>query len=363
MHLALAPRRAIAATYGPAAPATLASLDQALAARAAAGLATLAYDPTAGLPDLGVPPAPLAPETLIAQLQAIDAALTARGTPIASLWIIGGPTTVPFGSLPNPVPDLDGPIRTDAVYGLADMATLLPRWPVGRTPDAEPAAPGLLARLLGHVAAAHRAGPRPSRRVVALSAARWAAVSAEVLAATGAADAVHILTPPARPRSGDLEAARVIYCNLHGVRSADGWFGQAPRDSGLVAALAPADLAGVNLAGAAVVSQACFGARLTAHGDDGTLALALLAAGAAALVVAHGLTYGAPDPPPSESDLLAQELIGALLHPGARAGAALLAAQAALLRERLLQRGQPDADEVKTLLGFVLYGDPALGLR
>ena len=80
------------------------------------------------------------------------------------------------------------------------------------------------------------------------------------------------------------------------------------------------------------------------------------------MVAAHGLTYGAPDPPPSDSDLLAQGLIAALRRPGATAGAALLAAQSALLRAGLLERGQLDPDDLKTLLGFVLYGDPALRL-
>ncbi|HMQ35123.1 MAG TPA: hypothetical protein PKD53_30675, partial [Chloroflexaceae bacterium] len=81
-----------------------------------------------------------------------------------------------------------------------------------------------------------------------------------------------------------------------------------------------------------------------------------------AVVAAQGLTYGAPDPPPADSDLLAQGLIAALRRPGVLAGAALLAAQGALLRDRLVQRGQLDPDDLKTLLGFGLYGDPALRL-
>lgn len=362
MHLALAPRRRLAASYGPAAPAILAALDAALAARTAAGLLSRAYDPEAGAPELGIAPAALTPTALVPQLEALAAALAARDTPITSLWIVGGPEIVPFGNLPNPVPDSDGPILTDLVYGLADQSNLMARWPVGRTPDATPTEPDLLAQLLGLVAAAHAARPSAPARVVALSAARWAPVSAQVLAEAGAADAQTLLSPPARPRGAELSGARVIYCNLHGVRDADGWFGQAPGDTELTPALSAADLRGADLRGAAVISQACYGARLAARGEERTLALALLAAGAPAVVAAHGLTYGAPELPPSESDLLAQQLIAGLLRPGARSGAALMTAQADMLRARLLQRGQPDADDVKTLLGFVLYGDPALQL-
>lgn len=362
MHLALAPRRRLAALYGAAAPAVLAALAAALAARAAAGLISRAYDPEAGLPDLGVAPAPLEPAALVAQLRAIDVALAARGAHIASLWIVGGPGAVPPGELPNPVPDRDGPIRTDLVYGLADPAALLARWPVGRTPDADPPEPALLAALLRHVAAAHGALPERATPVVALSAARWAEVSRLVLAGAGIAGAAHYRSPPERAGGLALAGARVVYCNLHGVRHADAWFGQAAGDPALVPALDPDDLAGVDLAGAAVLSQACYGARLASPSGGRALALALLAAGASAVVAAHGLTYGSPDPPPSESDLLAQGLIVALLRPGAHAGAALLEAQTALLRARALEQGQPDADDVKTLLGFGLYGDPALQL-
>lgn len=362
MHLALAPRLRLAERYGAAAPAVLAALDEALAARAAAGHPTLAYDPEAGLPELSVAPAPLEQGPLVDQLRQLAAALAARGTMVASLWIVGGPSAVPFGRLPNPVPDLDARIDTDLVYGLADQSNLLPQWPVGRTPDAEPRAPGLLAHLLRLAAAAHRSGPRATRRVVALSAARWAAVSDHVLAGAGAPEAVHYRSPPDRPGGAALAGARVVYCNLHGVRGPLDWFGQGHDDPAFTPALAVADLAGVDLTGVTLVSQACYGARLDGRQDELPLALAALAAGAAATIAGHGLTYGAPEPPPSESDLLAQELIAALLRTGVTGGAALLAAQTALLRRLLLERGRLDDDEVKTLLGFVLYGDPALQL-
>lgn len=358
MHLALAPRQRLAAHYGAAAPAVLAALDEALAARAAAGLQTLAFDPEAGAPDLAVPPASLTPEGTVAQLRAVAAALATRGETVESLWIVGGPSILPFGALPNPVPDSDGDLLTDQIYGLADAATPLPTWPVGRTPDGDP--PGLLPDLLRHVAAAHRSGPRAPGPVRALSAARWAAVTHLVLADAGAADAVHLLVPPARPGPTDLQGARLLVCNLHGVRGSDAWYGQGAGAADLVPALRPAELAGTDLRGTAVFSQACYGARLSAVGGEQTLALALLAAGASAVVAGHGLTYGAPAPPPSESDLLAHGLVAALGRPGARMGEALVAAQAAMLRARLLERGQPDVDDLKTLLGFVLYGDPAL---
>jgi hypothetical protein len=361
MHLALAPRRRLQASYGAAAPGLLAAIELAVAAREAAGIATRAYDPEDGLADLGIAPAPLEPTALSAQLGAISEALLLRGAIIESLWIVGGPGAVPFATLPNPMPDRDGPLLTDAPYALAGLAEPMARWPVGRTPDADPPQPGLLPALLRQTAAAHAAGPRAEGATLALSAARWAAVTAQVIA-----DIPQVAlsqTPPLRASGTEarsLEDARLIYCNLHGIRGGDAWYGQAPDDSELVPAVRPADVAGLRLDRALVITQACFGARLAPVGEQPSLAPTLLAAGASGVIGALGLTYGAPDPPPGESDLLAQALLRALQPAGVRLGEALMAAQASTLRTVLRQRGGPDADDLKTLLGFVLYGDPAL---
>ncbi|MBX0326182.1 hypothetical protein K2Z83_00545 [Oscillochloris sp. ZM17-4] len=363
MHLALTPRRQLRQSYGPAYAAVSAALDEALAARIAAGVATLAYDPEDGLPELGVGPSLLTPAALATQLAAIERALASRnGIIIESLWIVGGPDTVPFGIAPNPMRDRDGPILTDSVYGMATAQDLLVHWPVGRTPDAGPAEQRALAHLLSLTAAAHRAGRRPHGPALGISTARWATVSAEVFAAAGEPAEDLLLAPPLREGMIDrqrLAGARRIYCNLHGVIGSAAWYGQSPDDSELIPALRPADLAGVQLDGSVVITQACFGARLsTTHGEQ-SLAMALLAAGAV-LIGAIGLSYGAPDPPASESDLLALQLLIALRQPGRRLGEAVTEAHTAVLRDLLRRQGGLDDDDTKTLLEFVLYGDPAL---
>jgi hypothetical protein len=360
MHLVLAPHRRLAAVYGAAFPAVATALAAALAARSAAGNPTRSYDPEAGLPDLGIPPTALAAEPLIVQLEAIADAYRQRGGIIESLWIVGGPQVVPFALLPNPMADSDGPLPVDSLYGLASVAEPLARWPVGRTPDADPPQPGLLARLLERVAAAHRAGPQPAAPIVAVCAERWAAATAAVLELAGVAVAPQTAPPLAAgpAATAALAGARLVYANVHGIRPRTDWFGQPAQRSTLTPALAPADPQ--RLAGAAIVCQACYGARLGDPQAERSLAVALLAAGADALVAPHVLAYGAPDPPPGESDLLAAHLLAALQVPGRRLGAAVLSAHADLLRTVLRTRGGPGADDLKTLLSFVLYGDPAL---
>jgi hypothetical protein len=360
MHLVLAPRRRMVTRYGAAFPAIDAALATALAARIAAGVPTQAYDPEVGLPALDVAPAALEPAALIAQLEALDAAYTRRGGIIESLWIIGGPHVTPFARLPNPMADSDGPLPVDSLYGLATAVDPLARWPVGRTPDADPPQPGLLAQLLNRVAAAHRAGPQPPDPLVALSAERWATVTAAVLAQAGI-DVALLTAPPlvsGPAATAALQGVRMVYANIHGVRIRSAWYGQARGSPALIPAVSATDP--VDLTGAAIVTQACYGARLDDPQGERSLAVALLAAGADALVATHVLAYGAPDPPPGESDLLSAQLLRALRTPGIRLGAAVLAAHAALLRTLLQTRGSLGADDVKTLLSFGLYGDPAL---
>ncbi|NTW00658.1 MAG: hypothetical protein HGA19_05035 [Oscillochloris sp.] len=363
MHLALAPRRRLQHYLGPAYPQTSVALDAALAARAATGISQLTYDPEEGLPQLGVGPAELNPADLIAQLAAIDRALAERnGIMVESLWVIGGPAVVPFGVLPNPMRDHDGPILSDWVYGMVNAQDMLARWPVGHTPDAGTADPHTLAKLLWYVAEAYKAGPPSPGPALGISSARWAAVSADVLATAGESAENLLLVPPLQSGAINREClaqARRIYCNLHGVIDRATWYGQSAGDSELVPALSPADVAGLRMTGAVVITQACFGARLRSVRGEHSLALALLHAGAS-IIGAIGISYGSPDPPMSESDLLAQQLLFALRQPHQRLGTAFQAAHMAMLRDVLRLQGGLDPDDMKTLLQFMLYGDPAM---
>ncbi len=361
MNLVLLAQSCIATLYGPAGKAIVAAVDDLLRARAQQGIASRAYDPEAGWPELGVEPVLLNPPALAAQLAVIDQALRAQGAIIESLTVIGGPQVVPFGELPNPLPDGDGELRSDAIYGLASQSSYIARWPVGRIPDAEPAEPGLLVQLVQTAARLHQSRSRLPR-TFGYSSAHWRDLSADVL---GAAPAPVELfeSPPIMPPTlvrSKLAEASLIYCNLHGVRGGASWYGQAKGDTALIMALRPEDLEAVDLAGALVVSQACFGARLAPQGGQRSLALGFLAGGARGFVGALALTYGAISLPIAESDQLVRCLFMELADPAVSLGRAFQAAHERMLREVLRRQGFVDAGDMKTLLEFVLYGDPTL---
>jgi hypothetical protein len=361
MHLILIPLTRIASVYGADGRAIASATDKLIAARVARGIASRAYDPQEGLADLDVAAAELTPEALVEQLAAIERALAVQNVIIETLTIIGGPQLVPFGRLPNPLRDGDPELLTDCVYGFANAQELLARWPVGRIPDADPPEPGLLQTLIANATRLHEAGGVPEGSL-GYTTERWQPISAEVLDAAPAPREL-LVSPPVAVTNlerNKLAAAGVLYFNLHGVRNGPFWYGQARNDPQLIPVLRPADLEGLTFSGVLIASQACFGARLSTNGQGRALALSFLAGGARCFISALVLTYGAIGLPIAESDLLVQCLFQQWSVAGTMVGQAFQSAHAAMLREALRRQGFVDNGDVKTLLTFVLYGDPTL---
>jgi hypothetical protein len=127
-----------------------------------------------------------------------------------------------------------------------------------------------------------------------------------------------------------------------------------------LAALRPSDLVGVDLRGAVMISEACYGAAIAGRNADTSLALAFLAAGAAGFVGATAISYGPPSPPAGEADLIALHFLRALKRPYATLGTAFMAARIGMIRDTIALQSTLDEDDQKTLLEFVLYGDPTL---
>jgi hypothetical protein len=348
------------ALYGAAGERdVLAAIGRLSAARAARGVASALVLVEQGVPRLGVLPAVVTAETIAAQVAALAQALERGGGALESLLIVGGPEIVPFYAAANPTTyDGDDTIPGDCYYGACNPFALLPDWPVGRIPGAAGGDPGLLLRLLEY--AAQPVAPAPRRKVFGYATAVWRQSSARVYAEIDRPDRL-LLSPPTLATNLDpqlLDGARLIYCNLHGVLEGPPWYGQAEDHPALVLALRPSDLAGLDLRGALVISEACYGAAISGRDGQSSLALAFLAQGAAGFVGATAIWYGPAMPPPGEADLIALHFLRAIRQPGATLGAAFVAARAGMLRDTLARQQTLDEDDQKTLLEFVLYGDP-----
>jgi hypothetical protein len=288
-------------------------------------------------------------------------ALERAGDRLESLLIVGGPEIVPFNMAANPTfEDGDESVPSDGLYAARNPFALVPEWPVGRIPSAAGDDPDLLLRLLEYAAAAVPADQL--RRPFGYGTAAWRRSSVEVYAQIDAPERL-LISPPIVAATLDrarLDGARLLYCNLHGVIDGAPWYGQRRHESRLLLALRPSDLAGLDLRGALMISEACYGAAIAGRDVDTSLALAFLARGAAGFVGATAISYGPPAPPVGEADLLALHFLRALKRPHGTLGAAFMAARLGMIRDTIAFQSTLDEDDQKTLLEFVLYGDPTL---
>jgi hypothetical protein len=316
----------------------------------------------------------------------LDKALARRGEMIGALLIIGGDGVVPFHRLPNPTDDNDRDVPSDNPYGTRDSNYFVTEWPVGRLPtEPGPDAGSLLVKLRHlytfHSRLAAKGGARMPvfgwltgiwKRVLGkqdqpslgYTAAVWRRSSLAVFRPIGAPHIV-LASPP--ERSGSFDPQRVTqanlgYYNLHGTEDSSAWYGQrdpAERGDGpdYPVALLPEDLKSNGHAPKVIFSEACYGGQVFGKTDNQSLALKFLSVGTQAVVASTCVSYGSVNTP-----LIAADLLGNLfwrhLKSGRTVGDALSQARHDLAREMNRRQGYLDGEDQKTLISFVLYGDP-----
>ncbi len=166
------------------------------------------------------------------------------------------------------------------------------------------------------------------------------------------------LSPPSGHPGIDTNLGRLAhFINCHGAAGDPQFYGQQG-DTYPVAMHSTKTRPKVKL-GAVVAAECCFGAELYDHGMLRTaqpLCMAYLLNGAAAFLGSTTIAYGPADSN-AQADLITQYFMDAVLN-GASSGRALLKARQDLIRKASMS----GATNLKTLVQFVLYGDPSLVL-
>jgi hypothetical protein len=106
-----------------------------------------------------------------------------------------------------------------------------------------------------------------------------------------------------------------------------------------------------------VFSEACYGGHILGKAPHESLALSFLQAGCQAFIGSTVVSYGSLTEPLAAADLLGHAFWSAL-RGGAAAGEALRQARIELTRQMHSRQGFLDGEDQKTLISFVLYGDP-----
>ena len=339
----------------------------------------------------GLSPAqPKDPWSLKLTLVDLDASLAKKGEMISAVLIVGGPEVVPYHNLPNPVDDVDIEVPSDNPYATRDENYFIPEWPVGRLPggnqrDAQP-----LIEALGRIAEHHahltqrrnwlqRLWDRLSlHRLFSFNgkksswgytAAIWRRASLSVFRPIGAPHTMYVSPPVQADGDGDTKKkkssfpiARLGYFNLHGLQDSSNWYGQRdpsePTDlPDYPIALRPQDVVNSGQAPQVVFSEACYGAHISDKKVDQALALKFIASGTQTVVGSTCTSYGSISTPLIAADLLGHAF-WKFLREGLPAGEALRRAKIHLAKEMHHRQGFLDGEDQKTLISFILIGDP-----
>jgi hypothetical protein len=330
-----------------------------------------------------LPTKPTDPWGLKLALVDLDAALAQGGERIGAVLIVGGPQVVPFHHLPNPVDDADMDVPSDNPYATRDDNYFIPEWPVGRLPGDASNDPSPL------IAALRAISNRRTRNIhrkpwyaqwwqsiktffglhahenhpgLGYTAAIWRRASLAVFRPVGNGHALFV-SPPIEGVCGEQWTPGSLgYFNLHGVVDAAEWFGQrdpTEPDTGpdFPVLLRPSDVVNSGRSPKVVFSEACYGAHIFKRSIEQALALKFLASGSQVVVGSTCTSYGSVTLPLIAADLLGRAF-WKLLNEGFPAGEALRRAKVSLAREMHNRQGYLDGEDQKTLISFVLYGDP-----
>lgn len=314
----------------------------------------------------------------------LDEALRDQSEMIGAMLIVGGPEVLPFHHLPNPVDDDDKDVPSDNPYASIDENYFIPTWPIGRLPGGSKNKPSDLIKSIQKIAANRMTDngsivPMQSAisRLMALfgiakrknrsfgyTAEIWRRASNSVYRPIGEPRKLSI-SPPAESGKLPKEATlplELAYFNLHGLEESGDWYGQRDpieRTEGpdYPIALSPKDIVNSGRAPQIVFSEACFGANIINKSVEDAIALKFLASGSKAVVGSTCTSYGSITTPLIAADLLGQTF-WKLLNEGHPAGEALRRAKIALAKSMHRRQGYLDGEDQKTLISFILYGDP-----
>ena len=266
------------------------------------------------------------------------------------LLLLGGDRVVPFFRLKNPCDDSDKEVISDSPYASKDDDFLIPERVCARIPDNQ-SSDFIIQQLKKS---------NSFQDVFGLSARVWKRASENVYKQIG--NKKDLMTSPpitsARFKSQWLKNKRFLYFNVHGSKVSPNWYGQD--GSNYPIALSPDN---INGASGIVASEACYGAYIINKNNMNSISLKFLSElRILGFCGSTTIAYGPAVPPSSEADLMVKYFFE-YLNQGLNLGESFKNAKLDFARKAIRRHGFLDDDDQKTLLQFVLYGDPTLRLK
>ena len=320
----------------------------------------------------------------------LDKYLGKKGQMIGCVLIIGGAEVIPFHALPNPTDDKDSEILSDNPYSTLDGNYFVPEWPVGRLPGEMSNDPGLLLKQIRQTIEGHKEkyqvislgqtilnlilnwGNIPSlfKEIMdkpqnyGYTASVWRRSSLAAFRPIGSGNNLRV-SPPFINSTLDIELlkkSKYAYFNLHGLPESSDWYGQrdiSEHQSGpdFPIAISSSQLQLGEPSPEIIFSEACYGAYIKNKNADESIALRFKDIGSSVFIGSTCISYGSVYTPLIGADLLAF-LFWKFIIEGYAAGEALMRSKVNLAEVMMQRQGYLDGEDQKTLLSFILYGDP-----
>ena len=274
-----------------------------------------------------------------------------RSGEVDYLLLLGGDEVVPFFRLDNPCDDADEKVLSDNPYASRDDNYTIPERVCARIPDGESSV---------YMNKQLRKSEGSFHGSFGLTAEVWQRASENVFRPVG--DPRDLKTsPPVTSETFNkewLQEKDYLYFNVHGSKVSVNWYGQG--DGEYPVAMQPVHVEG---AAGVVASEACYGAYIIGKTRDTAISLRFLdEESVLGFCGSTAIAYGPAKPPSSEADLLVKYFFEYLVQ-GMTLGESFKNAKRDFARKALRRQGFLDDDDKKTLLQFVLYGDPTLRIH
>ena len=394
LYVLLSTRKGLEQQYGPQTREVIENLmkniGDLIAKHPGWGSMVFLPDEATNMSKLGLKPVDtLDPWKIKLALTDLDGALAKKGQMIGSVLIVGGPEVVPYHKLPNPTDDADKDVPSDNPYTTLDSNYFVPEWPLGRISGGSGTDAGLLLEQLRGIIRYHGKSAKTMPTLATIitwlleflksrsisrkdpgfgyTAEVWKQSSTEVFKVLSEKGSL-ISSPPEQSSSvsGEQIAATPLgYFNLHGIEDGPNWYGQRDSASNLSGpdypiALSPTNLTKNGHAPQVIYTEACYGANIIDKKEDESLALKFMLIGTNSFVGSTVISYGSVGSP-----LIGADLLGSFfwrhMKEGLTVGESLMQAKIELVKEMTQRQGFLDGEDQKTLISFVLYGDPLAG--
>lgn len=294
------------------------------------------------------------------------------------LVLFGGPDVVPMFEVPNPsfsaTGDDDTIVPTDNPYACSKAfvpgdieSYLVPDRVVGRIPDMP--GDGDSRWLLASLATATRHQPRPAAyygALYAIGCKEWREAGRELVRYLGHADSELLVSPTVTDGTASARQAlrrKLHAIKCHGVQLDSHFYGQA--GEAYPVALKSETLRTVSLRDTLAAAVCCYGAQVYDPQDpagfqpgEWPIAATYLRRGGLGFMGSTMIAWVGPETMMCADWIVAQYLKSAC--GGASLGRSLLEAKQHFLRWLTQQGRSPDIADQKTLIEFVLLGDPSL---